>query len=120
MTEEEALRQRLEKVEVENFKLRNEIAEAAREIDVAGSVAHRIRMLRASFAERATERNECLADLLGSMKLVMQVIDGGAEEADPDYECNYCGDLVSEGHTDHCIVPVARAEMLRAGALLEA
>ena len=54
--------------------------------------------------------------MAGCLKLVLQLADGGIEKPDPDYECGYCGNLVSDGHTDHCIVPAARAALATAAA----
>ena len=65
---------------------------------------------------KLTEAQEHEHELAGCLKLVLQLADGGIEKPDPDYECGYCGNLVSDGHTDHCIVPAARAALATAAA----
>jgi hypothetical protein len=81
----------------------------------------------AEAAEKQIEAlRTALEELRLSTELVMQAVDGGSDEPDPDAECLYCGNVVGDGHLGErepdplghgCIVPVVRESLTKAAAL---
>lgn len=97
----EAIKRRVERIQTSNLSL----VYPYQLIEDAESLLERVTALEAE-RDAAQHRANILAGCLTS---VLQVVDG-----DPDDDCEYCGEIVSEGHDGRCIVPVARQALTAA------